>query len=118
MNGPNSPDDPVFFEDSPFDETPVTPGRATGSEGAKASQGGLTVVCVLAMILGGAGLLMGCFGMISQVFASGMQHAFAGMQVGANQPGADVQREMNARIEAIVKRHKWLSMSMMAVKIP
>ena len=58
MNGPNSPDDPVFFEDSPFDETPVTPGRATGSEGAKASQGGLTVVCVLAMILGGAGLLL------------------------------------------------------------
>jgi hypothetical protein len=117
MSGPNSSNDPVFFEDSPFDETPMTPGRATGSEGAKVSQGGLTVVCTLAIILAGTGLLTSCFGMISQVFASGMQQAFAGFPGGANQPGMDMQREMNARLMAVGNRYKSVIIPLMAVKI-
>jgi hypothetical protein len=117
MSGPKSHDDPVFFDDSPSDRRPVTREGAMASPDAEVRPGGLTFICVLAIILSGAGLLMGCFGLVSQAFASGMQQAFAGMPGGANLPGADVQREMNARVMAVANRYKSVTLPLMVVKI-
>jgi hypothetical protein len=114
MSGPRSDDSPVFYDDSASDMTPVTPEGVTTSAGGR--PGGLTVICVLAIILGGLGLLTGCFGLVSQAFTTQMQQAVAGMQPG-NLPGAEVQKEMNARILAVANRYKWVSLPLMAVKI-
>lgn len=111
MSGPNSHDDPVFIDDSPSDKSPGTP------EGAGDRPACLTFICVTALLLGSVGLLTACTGLLSQVFSSGMQQAIAGMPGGANMPGADVQREMNARIMAVTNRYKWVTMPLMLVKI-
>src|SRR5882757_7313543 len=107
MSGPNPHDEPLFFDDSPLDRRPVTREEVAESPDAGDRPGGLTVICVLAILLAGSGLLMGCFGLVSQAFASGMQQALAEMQEGVRQPGADVQKEMNARMMAVTSRYKW-----------
>jgi hypothetical protein len=117
MNRPNSPDDPVFIDDSASDMTADAPKRVPTSAGASVRPSGLSNICVLAILLSGVGLLSGCVGVISQVFASGMQQAFSRMPAGANAPGVEKQKEMNDRMFAVANRYKWATFPLMAVKI-
>jgi hypothetical protein len=102
MGNPSAENDPVFIEDS---------------AGGGSRPGGLTFICVAAIALGGAGLLMGCFGLMSQVFTSEMQQGFAGFPGGANMPGAEAQKEMNARLLAVANRYKWVTLPLLVVKV-
>lgn len=111
MSGPDSDDEPVFFEDTPADAILVT------ADGAPVRPSGLTFICVLALVLGSAGLLIGCTTMASQVFASGVQNTLAGMSGGANQQAVEIQKEMNARALAITARYKWVTLPLVAIKI-
>jgi len=111
MSGPKPDDEPVFFDDAPSDTSTAGPGDDA------IRPAGLTTVCVLAILLGGAGFLMGCFGLASQVIGSRMQQALVGMQPGANDSTAEIQREMNARVMAITSRYKWLLVPLMVVKL-
>jgi len=111
MSGPNFHDDPIFIEDSSSDMLSGPP------EGELVRPQGLSFICVVAIILGSLGLLTACTGLTSQVFASGIQNAFTRMPGGADVPGADVQREMNARMMAVTNRYKWATMPLMVVKL-
>jgi hypothetical protein len=111
MSGPKPDDEPVFFEDASRD-------TSTAGQGDDVVRpAGLTTVCVLAILLGGAGFLMGCFGLASQVFGARMQQAFTGMQPGANDNTLEIQREMNARLTAMTTRYRWLLVPLAVVKL-
>ena len=116
MGDPKSDDDPVFLDDSSFRMTPVSLEAAVPA-GAGVRPKNLTFVCVLAIVLAGMGLLTGCSSIISLVFASGMQQGLAGMPGGANQPAADMQKEMNARMMAVAGRYQWLTIPLMIAKL-
>jgi hypothetical protein len=110
MSGPKPDDEPVFFDDAD--------GAASMSGGDPAVRpAGLTTVCVLAIVLGGAGFLMGCVGLISQVSGSRIQQSLQRMQPGANDQTAEIQREMNARLMVVTSHYKWLLLPLAVLKI-
>jgi hypothetical protein len=100
-------------DDSPFEMTPVAPeSPATGGRPQN-----LTVICILAMILGGFGLLTGCFGVMSLVFASQARQAISAMPPGVNNPTVEMQKQMNDKMAAINNRYKWVTLPLMLVKL-
>src|ERR1700693_3995754 len=101
MNEPKSNDDPVFVEGSPAQSTKPVPKRAA------VRPAGLTCICVLAILLGGTGLLMGAVWFVSGAVESGIEQALAGIQARTNSPRADFQREMQARRKVIGDRYMW-----------
>ncbi len=111
MRDPISHGEPVFFEDTPFETTPIA------GEDAASRPGNLTCICVLAIVLGVGGLFTGFSGLMAQVFAPEIQRVFAGMPGGANQPAADMQKELNAKLSAIGDRYKWVIIPLIGVKI-
>jgi hypothetical protein len=109
MSSPDFPDDRKFADDSPFEQTSDVP--TAGPEGGQRPQS-LTFICILAMLLGGVGLLMGCFGLASQAFAAQIQKLSA-VPPGANGPGVEAQ----AKMAAITERYKWVTLPLMVLKI-
>jgi hypothetical protein len=105
MSGAKAGDDQVFLDDSA--------GAGTSPEGRP---GGLTVICVLAMVLGGMGVLAGCFGLAAQALSSGIQQAVVGMP-GQNMPGAEAQRKVQEKMMAVGNRYKWVTLSLLVIKI-
>ncbi len=117
MDRPLSQNDPDFIDSSIFESTPDTPAAGLKSTGDAGRPGGLTAVCVLATVLGGAGLLTGCSGLFSQLFASNMQEAFTAMPGIAKSPGADVQKEMNTKLLAVSRRYIWITVPLVVLKV-
>jgi hypothetical protein len=109
MNGPTPRNDPGQGEVSPFGMTPVTPGAARTMAGVRQRPGGLTAICVMAIVLGALGLMTGCLGALSQVFNQQMQNGLAEMQAGANEEAAELQKEMNAKVLAATAKYAWLT---------
>src|SRR5438552_6078817 len=75
------------------------------SELPKVRPGWLTAICVLAIVFGVLGLLAGGATVLSQLFASRLQQAIASAQIGANQPGAELQAEVMTRTMAIATKY-------------
>lgn len=96
---------------SPFIDTADE--RGFGAE----RPGGLSVICVLAIVLAALGLFTGCAGLGSQVSASRMQRAMAEMRGGRNMPMDKVQQEFNDRILAIAARYHWATLPLMIAKL-
>jgi hypothetical protein len=67
--------------------------------------GGLTFVCVVAIVLGGLGLLGALSGMASLVFGSAMQDAFTVRQPGMGDDVMDTQIEIQKRLQAVTNRY-------------
>jgi hypothetical protein len=111
MSGPKPDDEPVFFDEA------AGAASTGGLEDPTVRPAGLTTICVLAILLGGAGFLMGCVSLTSQAFDSKLQQAVAGMQPRGNDPTAEIQRDMNARMTAVTNRYKWLLVPLAVVKI-
>jgi hypothetical protein len=111
MSDPKPDDEPVFLDDAPQ----AASSAQTGDPAARPT--GLTTVCVLAILLGGAGFLMACLGLVSNVFESQWQQSFAGMQPGPNNPQFEIQRDMQARLQAISGRYKWALIPLAVAKM-
>ena len=70
--------------------------------------GGLTAVCVIAIVLGGLGLLGSLVTMASLAAGSRLQQAFTMSPQGPGRDGfAEVQRTMQQRIQAVTDRYWW-----------
>jgi len=117
MDNPNPQNGPSPPGASPFGMTPVTPDAARAMPGTRQRPGGLTVICVLAIVLGALGLMTGCFGLLSQAFNQQMQNGLAGLQAGANKEAAELQQEMNAKVVAASAKFAWLNMLLAVVQL-
>ncbi len=103
---PNGPSQPYA---SPFGMTPVNPYAAAAMPGARQRPGGLTAICVLAIVLGALGLMTGCFGLLSQAFNQQIQTGLAGIQAGDNKELGEIQNEMNAKVLTASAKYAWLN---------
>jgi hypothetical protein len=101
---------------SPFGMTPVYPAGMGTAPVSRRRTGGLTAICVLAIVLGAMGVLTGCFGLVGLLFSSQMQNAIAGIQQ-ANQGAAEVQNEMNAKALTISRKYSWATVPLMVAKL-
>jgi hypothetical protein len=102
---------------SPFGMTPVSPAGMGTAPASRRRTGGLTAICVLAIVLGAMGVLTGCVGLVGQLFSSQMQNAVAGMQPAANQEAAKTQKEMNAQMLTIARKYNWILVPLMVAKM-
>jgi hypothetical protein len=109
MSNPDFHDDRESPFEQPFDAP--TEQREAGQRPQN-----LTFICILSIILGGLGLLTGCFGLVSQAFASQVQKLSA-MPPGANNPAAEAQAKMNEKMLAIGARYKWVTLPLMVLKL-
>jgi hypothetical protein len=98
MDDPNPQNDASRPGASPFGVTPVTSDATRAMPGARQRPGGLTVICVLAIVIGALGLMTGCVGLFSQVFNQQMQDGLAGIQARDNKEVGELQKEMNAKV--------------------
>ncbi|MEX2118203.1 MAG: hypothetical protein WD847_01230 [Pirellulales bacterium] len=78
--------------------------------------GGLTAVCVLAIVLGALGLLTGLVGIVGMLAAPAMQNLFSGMP-GMNDEFTKVQMEMNAEMMAVAQSRPVLTWSLYIVHL-
>jgi hypothetical protein len=115
MTGPQN--DPTRPAQVPFAMTPVTPGGIAPSPGPARRPGGLTAICVLAIVLGALGLIMGCFGAVSQAFAKQMQNSLAGIQGAGNAEVVELQKEMNAKMLETANKHAVLNKILVVVQL-
>jgi hypothetical protein len=83
----------------------------------RARPSALTVICVLAIVFGALGLLAGCIGLASQLFASRIQEAVAAGQAGANVPAAAAQAEIVRRTMEISAKYNMVLIPMTILKI-
>ncbi len=113
MSSPDFNDDRKSADDSPFEQTSDV--SADGPEGGQRPQH-LTLICILAMLLGGVGLLTGCFGLVSQAFAAQIQKLSV-LPPGADNPAAEAQSKMNAKMMAVTERYKWVTLPLMVLKL-
>ena len=65
----------------------------------------LTVICILAIVFGALGVLIGGFGLMSQLFSSQIQQAITAGQAGANSTAVEAQTEMVSRTMEIAKKY-------------
>jgi hypothetical protein len=114
MSSPDYHDDRDFAQPSPFEPTPDSPEEAPGAGDRPQN---LTFICILAILLGGSGLLTGCFGVMSQAFAARAQQAFSAMPPGANNPMAEAQKKMNEKMMAVTERYKWVTLPLIVLKL-
>lgn len=78
--------------------------------------GGLTAVCVLAIVLGAIGLLTGLLGIVQILAAPAMQNLFSGMP-GMNDEFTKVQMEMSAEMMAVAQSRPVLTWSLQIVHL-
>ncbi|MFN0052810.1 MAG: hypothetical protein ACKV0T_11505 [Planctomycetales bacterium] len=97
--------------------TPVSHDDGTQVPAARTRPGGLTAVCILALLLGIVGLLTGCAGLASQAFGAQLQEAMSGMQPGGNEAMRQAQQEMNTKILAVAKKYAWMTVPLLVVKM-
>ncbi|MBS0265912.1 MAG: hypothetical protein JSS02_28535 [Planctomycetes bacterium] len=99
-----------IFEESPSDdelESPLPP---------RARPKGVEIVCIVAFILGGSGLLVSATGLASSVFARKFQTTMAG-PAGVPPELQQAQAEMNAQVMEIVERYRWISLPLISLKL-
>ena len=76
--------------------------------------GGLTLICVLAIIFGALGILAACIGIVSQLGASVFQQAVAGQAGGGEIP--EVQAELLTRTMAISSKYTAIIVPLLVLK--
>jgi hypothetical protein len=87
---------PSQFDDSRSNTASISPGRRPG---------GLTAICVIAMILGGLGAVFSLFGLGSLAFRSQLENAFAPQrQPGMSKEFVEAQRDMQQKTNAVQQR--------------
>ncbi len=97
---------------------PSLPSESSGSYGVPTARrpGGLTAVCVIALVLGGLGLLGSLMGLASLAGGSRLQQA---MTMSPQGPGANelakFQRTMQQRMQAVTDRYRWPSTGFLLV---
>lgn len=111
MNDSHSRDENFPSGESPFIET-----ADDRSPSAEARPGGLSLVCIVIIVLASLGLLTGCLGLASQASQARVQQAMAAMQAG-NQPMAKLQQGYNDRVMAITDRYRWATLPLMIAKM-
>src|SRR5262245_59682797 len=87
------------------------------SDRRKVRPGWLTVICVLAIVLGSLGLLSAGVSLFSQLFASRLQQAIAGAQGASNLPGSDLQAEVVQRSFEITRKYSVVMIPLEGAKI-
>lgn len=92
---------------SPFDayQPPPLPPDTVSAQGSAPSFGRVKAICIVAIVLGGAGVATALMGAVGLVVGRQMQAAFSG----ANQPGMsqelqDIQRKTQQEIQAVQER--------------
>ena len=86
MSGQESKIDLEFHDELSTDRAPTTSKAARSPASARGRPKGLTVICALAIILAGGGLVMECFLLVFQVLGPHVQQALAATSDATNQP--------------------------------
>jgi Na+-transporting methylmalonyl-CoA/oxaloacetate decarboxylase gamma subunit len=114
MNGTPVPDDFEMTDDSPFIRESA---EREATSGTRRSSRGLSVICVMAIVLSVLGLLMSCVALTSQILSSRVKQAIAQMPGPANPSANKAQREFNDRMMATADRYKWMTLPLTLAKL-
>lgn len=111
--------DSYHDDSSGADETPFMqePDDTTSAPDTGIRPAGLTVICVLSIVLSILGLFGSCMGLASQALQSKARQTISQMQNTGNQQMAKVQKEFNERIFAIADRYRWATLPLVVAKM-
>jgi hypothetical protein len=117
MSDSTTSGDPARDDDANFEPIRDEDNSDFPADSAPVRTGGLSAICVLAIVFSALGLLMGCIGLPSLIFPERMQAAMSPPQVGGNAQLVEIQQEMNAKALEINSKYRWISLPLMIGKI-